>query len=687
MSHDYEALGLVAGLEIHQQLDTATKLFCDCPTGRRAPEASVRSFTRYLHPTRSELGELDEAALEESRVDRAFEYLAFDTTCLVEEDDEPPHRLDADALEAAMEIAALLDCTVLDQAHVMRKIVVDGSNTSGFQRSALLATDGEIRTDHGPVGIDDLLLEEESAARIEERDDGVVYGLDRLGIPLVEIGTEPDIRSPAQAKAAAERIGMLLRSTGTVKRGLGTIRQDVNVSIADGARVELKGVQRLEDIEDIVANEVARQVELLEIAAELRDRDATVAEPRPVTDVFTDTDSGVIAGAETVMAVRLEGFDGLLGREIQPDRRLGTELSDHAKRHGAGGIFHTDELPAYGVTEAEVEALRDAVGAREARSASNGASSAEQSRSRDGDAVSRDDEDGQRSSSNHSTDRSSGRRGGEPASNGTAEPSRGPREDGNEPRAGDAVAIVAADAEVAEGAIQAVADRAEVAVAAVPEETRGANEDGTSRYLRPLPGAARMYPETDVPPVEPDPTAVDPPELLTEKVERYRAAYGLDAGLAEQVAYGEYMPTFEAAVERGVDPTTAAGTLESTLTELRRDDVPVETLSERHLLDVLELVEADELPNEGIGPVISTLAEAPDLDAEAAMDEAGVGGVDREAVRDVVVEVVERNADQVEAAGMGAFSGLMGECMGQLRGKADGEVVSELLREEIGKRA
>jgi glutamyl-tRNA(Gln) amidotransferase subunit E len=617
MRHDYEELGLVAGLEIHQQLDTATKLFCNCPTERRDPAASVRSFTRFLHPTKSELGELDEAALEESRIDREFEYLAFKSTCLVEEDEEPPHRLDADALATAIEIAGLLDCDVVDRAHVMRKIVVDGSNTSGFQRSALVATDGEIRTDEGAVGIADLLLEEESAARIDEHDGGVVYGLDRLGIPLVEIGTEPDIRSPAQAKAAAERIGMLLRSTGTVKRGLGTIRQDVNVSIDEGARVELKGVQRLEDIDDIVANEVGRQVELLEIAADLQSRGAAVADHEPVTDVFADTDSGVIAGAETVMAVRLEGFDGIVGREIQPDRRLGTELSDHATRHGAGGIFHTDELPDYGVSEGEVDAVRDALGAD----------------------------------------------------------------------AADAVAIVAADAAVAEQAIEAVADRAAVAIEAVPEETRGPNEDGTSRYLRPLPGAARMYPETDVPPVDPDPTAVDTPELLTEKVERYQAAYDLDAGLAEQVAYGQHMPTFEAAVDRGVDPTTAAGMLESTLTELRRNDVPVANLSERHLLDVLELVEAGELPNEGIVPVLSTLAAEPELDAEAAMDEAGVGGVDREAVREVVVTVVERNADQIDADGMGAFSGLMGECMGELRGRADGEVVSELLREEIGNRA
>jgi glutamyl-tRNA(Gln) amidotransferase subunit E len=617
MTHDYERLGLVAGLEIHQQLDTETKLFCNCPTERREPEASVRSFTRYLHPTKSELGELDEAALEESRVDREFEYLAFDTTCLVEEDDEPPRRLDDEALETALEIASLMDCSIVDSARVMRKIVVDGSNTSGFQRSALVATDGEIQTEAGTVRIADMLLEEESAARIDEREDGVTYGLDRLGIPLVEIGTKPDIRTPEQARAAAERIGMLLRSTGKVKRGLGTIRQDVNVSIEEGARVEMKGVQSLEDIDDLVAGEVDRQVELLEIAEQLRERGAAVGEPTEVTEVFEDTESGVIAGAESVFAVRLEGFDGLVGREIQPDRRLGTELSDHAKRHGAGGIFHTDELPAYGVTEAEVEALSSAVGA-------------------------------------------------------------GPE---------DAVAIVAADAEIAEQSIEAVADRAAVAIEGVPEETRGANEDGTSRYLRPLPGAARMYPETDVPPVEPDPSEIEPPELLTEKVDRYRSELGLDSGLAEQVAYGRHMPTFEAAIERGVDPTTAATTLESTLTELRRDDVAVEELTEEQLLSTLELVEAGELASEGIGPVLTELAEDPTLSAEAAIEAAGLSGVDRETVRETVVEVIERNETQVREEGMAAFSGLMGECMGALRGKADGEVVSELLREEIGKRS
>jgi len=613
---DYEELGLVAGLEIHQQLDTATKLFCACPTERRDPAEASRRFTRYLHPTRSELGEIDQAALEESRVDREFTYLAYDTTCLVEEDEEPPSELDREALETGLEIAKLLGMTPVDRAEVMRKIVVDGSNTSGFQRSTLLATGGAVETSAGTVGVEDLLLEEESAARIEETDDGVVYSLDRLGIPLVEIGTEPDISTPEQAREAAERIGMLLRSTGRVKRGLGTIRQDVNVSIADGARVEIKGVQSLDDIDDIVRTEADRQLALVELAEELGDRGATVGEPVDVTGVFADTESGVIRGAldgGSVFAVPLYGFDGLVGREIAPDRRLGTELSDHAKRHGAGGIFHTDELPAYGVTAREVEALREATDAGE----------------------------------------------------------------------DDAVAIVAAEPDVARSAIEAVADRATSAIEGVPEETRGANEDGTTRYLRPLPGAARMYPETDVPPVEPDPSEVAEPELLTEKVDRYGREYGLDAGLAEQVAYGRRMPLFERLVADGVDPTLAASTLESTVTELRRDDVPVEVLEDRHFLETLGLVEAGDLPKEAVPELLSALAADPDRSATTAAEDAGLGGVDESEVHEVVREVVERNAEQVDSEGMAAFSGLMGECMGALRGKADGDLVSRLLREEI----
>ncbi len=196
-----------------------------------------------------------------------------------------------------------------------------------------------------------------------------------------------------------------------------------------------------------------------------------------------------------------------------------------------------------------------------------------------------------------------------------------------------------------------------------------------------------MYPETDVPPVDLDPTEVETPELLTEKVERYQSEFSLGAGLAEQVAYGRRMPLFERAVETGADPTFVAGLVESTVTELRRDDVPVENLDDDHFLGVIALVTDGELAKEGVNDVMTLLAENPDLSAEEAVEEAGLSGVDDEEVREAVVEVVERNDEQVEEEGMGAFSGLMGECMGSLRGKADGDLVSQLLREEIQKRA
>ena len=620
MDHlDYDELGLKAGLEIHQQLDTDTKLFCECPTVLRDEKEATHEFERYLHPTKSELGEVDEAALEESRIDRKFTYEAYDTTCLVEEDEEPPRPMNREAVGVALEIAEAFGMERVDHAHVMRKIVIDGSNTTGFQRTSLVAHDGVVETSEGDVRVDALALEEESARRLGETDEGPVFSLDRLGIPLVELGTAPDIRTPEQARETAERIGMVLRSTGKVKRGLGTIRQDLNVSVEDGARIEMKGVQDLSAIDEMVENEAQRQVALLEIADELDERDASVGGTHDVTEVFEDTDSGVIAGALSgedgaVIAVHLEGFDGLVGREIQPDRRLGTEMSDRAKKRGAGGIFHTDELPAYGVTQEEVDALRDAVDAAPE----------------------------------------------------------------------DAVAIVADDEETAWNAAAAVADRAEQALEGVPEETRDANEDGTSSYLRPLPGAARMYPETDVYSVALDEFDVESPELLDDRAERYTQEHGLDEDLAERVAHGRRMPLYESAVERGYDPGLVASTLEGTLVDLRRGDVPVENLDDEDLMRVFEMVAEGEVAKEGVPELLRGVAEGDE--PEDVAEELGLDAAAREEVEKVVDGILEERADYIEEEGMGAMGGLMGVVMEEMRGKADGELVSDVLREKIQER-
>ena len=184
-------------------LTRACKLFCGCPTRHREVEESNFEFFRYLRPSRSELGEIDRAALEEVLVARRFHYKSYDSTCLVEADEEPPREINAEALEISLVIARLLNMKIVDELQTMRKMVIDGSNTSGFQRTGYVGSDGSIETTQGAVGIGILCLEEEAARIIEDRGDSMVYSLDRLGIPLVEIGTAPDIVSPAHAREVA----------------------------------------------------------------------------------------------------------------------------------------------------------------------------------------------------------------------------------------------------------------------------------------------------------------------------------------------------------------------------------------------------------------------------------------------------------------------------------------------------
>ena len=417
---DYNAIGLTAGIEIHQQLNTKEKLFCHCLTLLRDSIEHSGEFFRYLRVTESEMGEIDRAAQEEMKRDRKFQYYTYDTTCLVENDEEPPAPLNDEALSVCLTIAKMFGMTPVRQVHTMRKLVIDGSNTSGFQRTALVAMNGTL-----PNGgeIETICLEEEAAQRV--RDD--IFSLDRLGIPLIEITTSPCMHTPEDVQKNAQYISMVLRSTGKVKRGIGTIRQDVNISIRGGARVEIKGVQELNLIAEVVRREVQRQQSLLSIRHELIQRKASVQDnSQNVGDLFRETKSPVLKKAKRIYALRLEGFSGLVGREIQPDRRLGSEMSDYAKKCGVGGIFHTDELPAYGVTADEVARLRVRMNA--------------------GDQ--------------------------------------------------DCVVIVAAvnDTQAA-CALNQVIIRALLALSErpVPEETRKMLDDGSSAYMRPLPGAARMY--------------------------------------------------------------------------------------------------------------------------------------------------------------------------------------------------
>jgi len=255
---DYSELGLKCGLEIHQQLNTG-KLFCNCPSVLRKDEPDFE-IKRKLHVVAGEEGKIDIAAKHEAGLDREFTYQGYETTCLVELDEEPPHEINKEALKIALQISHLLRCKILPINQIMRKTVIDGSNTSGFQRTTLIAQDGFVETSEGNVGIKSVCLEEDSA-RIVNREEGV-FRLDRLGIPLVEIATDADIKNPEQAKEVALYLGELLRSCN-VKRGLGTIRQDVNISIKRGERVELKGFQDIKNIGKAIEVEVERQIDLV----------------------------------------------------------------------------------------------------------------------------------------------------------------------------------------------------------------------------------------------------------------------------------------------------------------------------------------------------------------------------------------------------------------------------------------
>ncbi len=274
---DYKKLEFKCGLEIHQQL-SGKKLFCDCPTINSNKEPDIK-IERKLRAVAGETGEIDEAAKHEMKKGKKIIYTAnSEDTCLVEYDEEPPHQINQKALDTALQVAVLLNAKIVNEIQVMRKTVVDGSNTSGFQRTALIATDGYIETSKGKVGISTICLEEEAAQKIREDNKSITYKLDRLGIPLIEIGTTSEIKDPEHAKEVAAHLGMILRSTGACKRGIGTIRQDVNISIKGGARTEIKGFQDLRSIVKVIENEVKRQLGLIKKGKKIKE-EVRKAEP------------------------------------------------------------------------------------------------------------------------------------------------------------------------------------------------------------------------------------------------------------------------------------------------------------------------------------------------------------------------------------------------------------------------
>ena len=628
---NYQEIGLKVGLEVHQQLDTQTKMFCSCPT-RLSISEPTKTVLRRLRPTQSELGQVDPAALFEFQRGRMILYeLDDETSCLVEIDEEPPHELNQEAVTVAITVALLLKSVPVDEIQVMRKIVIDGSNTAGFQRTCIVALGGSMDVDQTTIPITQISLEEDAARKTGEEGLVTRFRLDRLGIPLIEVTTAPVMNTPHQAQQVALGIGRVLRATKKVKRGLGTIRQDLNISIPNGALTEIKGVQKLELISKVVENEVNRQLALIRISKELNSRGLAESqltqEFHDVTVLFKDTQCRVIKEALTkggvALAIRLPKFSGLLKTELEPGVRLGTELAYRARFWGGvGGIFHSDELPAYGISEAELLELRKRLSCREE----------------------------------------------------------------------DAVVIVADDQRKCEDALRAVVERVQEALRGVPEETRAANEDGTTSYMRPRPGAARMYPETDIPPVVVGSDWIEAvrknlplmPDVLTKQL---MSQHGLNKKLADQLVNSEYLELFSKIM---AETTLAASFVATILTEsiksLEREGLPVGNLSDDHFIETFRLASQRVTAKESVQDVLAWLSKNPQSNPLDVVRQLGLAMLSKNELEQLIQGKIKQNLSWVTELGERAEGRLMGIVMGEVRGRADPELVAEILREKLAKK-
>ncbi|GBE18230.1 aspartyl/glutamyl-tRNA(Asn/Gln) amidotransferase subunit B [archaeon BMS3Abin16] len=599
------------GFEIHQQLDTK-KLFCNSPSQLRDDKADFE-VRRRLRPTQSELGVVDDAAMKEFLKGKSFVYQGYnDSICLVELDEEPPQGPNEEAVEAALTIALLLNARIVDEIHFMRKLVIDGSNTSGFQRTAVIAFDGYLDTDEGRIKIPTICLEEEACRKITGDDNTTTYSLDRLGIPLVEITTDPDIKSPRQARDATLTVGELLRATGRVKRGIGTIRQDINVSIPEGARAEIKGVQDLNTIPRLIETEVERQQGLVEIRDRLVEQEIhasrITSEIYDLTEIFKNTESKVIKSQlkkGRVLGVRLRGFAGLLGGGL-----LGREIAQSVKVHaGVRGIFHSDELPAYGITEEDVSAVHTALGTGE----------------------------------------------------------------------GDAFVLVAEKEGKARKALEAVLGRARLALKGVLEETRMARDTKTE-YMRPLPGAARMYPETDILPYVVSEELLtrlraNLPETYEEKETRFAKNYNVGRELSGAIVRKGYAPLFEELA--GVVKTLPLTTVASIILDSSKHFM-AQWIMPDDFRQVIIAVDEGRISKEAVPKILEAVKSGKTVDE--AISEGLGGGVDLESLVD---RLIAEKADFIKEKGEFAVKPIMGLVMKEARGRVDGKLVNEAVKKKI----
>ncbi|MFQ5605915.1 MAG: Glu-tRNA(Gln) amidotransferase subunit GatE [bacterium] len=525
---DYVELGLRAGLEIHQQLLTEKKLFCRCPAGLYDP-AYDAEILRHMRPTLSELGEYDGTALMEFKTKKEIIYqINHQTVCTYEMDDTPPFEINPQALDNALEIAMLLNYKLVSEIHIARKQYLDGSIPTGFQRTTIVGIDGWVPFQKRRIGLVQLGLEEDSCREVADVGHQRTYITDRLGMPLIEVVTQPVMQTPQEVAEVGNLLRWLVRSTGKVRTGIGAARQDVNVSITGGTRIEIKGVPRIPLIPHLIYNEALRQHSLLQIRQELHRRGITEksfrAHSADVTHCLLKTSWEPIRQAlkrgEQVHCVNLKGFNGILSHPTQTGKVFSKELSDRVRV-----IACLTRLPNILTSESTEETIDSLAGKRIRKAVQAGSQ--------------------------------------------------------------DALVLVWGDATDVKTAVQEIIIRAQEATKGIPSETRQALADGTNGFERILPGPERMYPDTDLPPLEITTKRIQHlqkqvPEPLWERQKKYRKM-GFPEHLITPIASSPQAIFFESLVKKSkTPPVRIARFLFETTRAWKRKRLPVETLTDSH---------------------------------------------------------------------------------------------------------
>ena len=673
MSSSIDDIGVKVGLEIHQQLATGRKLFCSCAQVVEAADdddnnkQNTFKFQRRLRATKSELGMHDPAALfEGTKSKTTIEYLANpESSCLVEQDEEPPHTMDCHAKAIVLEIAAMLNSNIFEEIYPMRKTVVDGSNTTGFQRTMLVSQGGHYNVGSKKIGVQSICLEEDAAKILDRAATTVTdnknikrYGLERLGVPLVEIATDPFEAPPGQVREIALSLGRLLRSTRKVKRGLGSIRQDINISIRGGGNtvIEVKGVQQLEQLEKVIEYEAKRQHGLLTISQMIRDagwnydddddhndhNDAKQTSSNntnntntkkthtgiDITHHFTGCKSKIIVRAiqnkHRIHALQFKNMAGIFGHSPYKGIRLGKEIAEMVRFFGIGGIFHSDELPDYGITDSDINKIKNTLEIKENT---------------------------------------------------------------------DAFLILAAPQStihtVTHHIIQRITD---IKDNGIPADTRLALPDGTTKFLRPKPGAARMYPETDIPPIivthdEIQKAKNNRPKSWDQSIADMQKKYSINTQLATQLYDSEYLELFEEIVakerqqqqQQSISPTFVASILCSTITNLERNGLDAKLLTKNEIIKTFEMLGKAKITKESVEIIFEEIMAGNAKTTQEAITNRAIGAISESELKTVINRILKENKHIISKQKDRAIGPLMGMVMKELRGKASGQTINSLL--------